>query len=162
MWPENFWLSTSLVWMCNLMCEYIFSRILFLLLTPLSVTSPLWELWRRCQLSSSLISVLSDSVALSPGGGGGGGGLRRCTCHCNRLIIACGAGRLERFAPPPHSSLLGDSPGASAHWGWITHNYRSDRACSHLPSSPAVSLTHLAHMTNDRNRPNLRPLTRTW
>ncbi|PWA17776.1 hypothetical protein CCH79_00008331 [Gambusia affinis] len=28
---------------------------------------------------------------------------------------------------------------------------------SHLPSSPAVPLTHLAHMTNDRLTPNLRP-----
>lgn len=31
----------------------------------------------------------------------GGKGLKRCTCHCNRLIIACGTGRLVRIAPLP-------------------------------------------------------------
>lgn len=85
-----------------------------------------------------------------------------CTCHCNRLIIAGGAGRLVRIALLPSLFLLGERPGACAHWGWMTHNYHSDGACSHLPSSPAVSLTHLAHMTNDKITPNLRPLTKTW
>lgn len=117
----------------------------------------------QLQLSGSLISVLfhGTSVLLSPQETG----LKRCTCHCNRLIIACGAGRLVRMALPllpcsPHP-LLGERPGACAHWGWMTHNYHSDRARSHLPSSPDVSLTHLAHMTNDRITPNLRPLPET-
>lgn len=41
--------------------------------------------------------------------------------------------------------------------------YHRVRACSHLPSCPAVSLTHLAHMTNGKNgTPDLRPLTKSW
>lgn len=89
-----------------------------------------------------------------------GKGLKRCTCHSNRLIIACGAARLLRITPLPYVLLL-ERLGACAHWGWMTHNYHSDRARSHLPSSPAVSLTHLAHMTNDKITPNLHPLTKT-
>lgn len=90
-----------------------------------------------------------------------GKGLKRCTCHSNRLIIACGAARLLRIAPLPYVLLL-ERLGACAHWGWMTHNYHSDRARSHLPSSPAISLTHLVHMTNDKITPNLHPLTKTW
>lgn len=70
----------------------------------------LGELWHRFQWGSSLISVLhyGNSVLLSPGGKG----LKRCTCHCNRLIIAGGAGRLARMPTP-----LPTTPAGREAWG---------------------------------------------
>lgn len=68
----------------------------------------------------------------------GGEGLKRCSCHRNRLTIAGGAGVLARIVPPPNGPHWERDPGPRAHRGSMTHNYHSDAAGSHPPSSPAL------------------------
>lgn len=80
-------------------------------------------------------------------------------CLCHKGVKTVRTGWLSLV---DQQSLLVERPEACVHSGWVTHIYHRVRACSHLPSSPAVSLTHLAHMTNGKITPDLRPLTKSW
>ncbi|TNN50516.1 hypothetical protein EYF80_039265 [Liparis tanakae] len=93
-----------------------------------------WESASAVRLTA-LVSTkwLPDfSAALRPSVTGGKG-LKRCTCHSNRRIVACGAGRLVSFAPSLQPPCWERGPGTVLRRGRMSHNYHGARACSLQP-----------------------------
>lgn len=90
-----------------------------------------------------------------------GGGLKRCTCHCNRLIMACGAGRLVRIVSLPTLPAGREACGLCSLR--LNDSQLPRRRSLQLPPILSSRFTDsLSAHDKWQNHPNLRPLTTTW